>query len=381
MKRKKITTRLFIFITQNLLFIACSTPASQDNLANTDVMTPSTTIEATATIEPTATPTPTPDLHEYDFTVTFAGDLSLADNGDVMPAYVERGEDLAKCIVPQLISIMQEADIMWINNEFTYSTTGQPLPDKAYTFRAHPSRVSILKELGVDIVGLANNHVYDYGKQAMLDTLDTLDEAGIPYVGAGRNLNEATTPYYMEEDGKTIAFVAASRAEKTKMTPQATEDNPGILRCYDNTLFLEEIKEARENADFVIALPHWGTEYSTTLEQVQIDTAKEYIDAGADAIIGTHTHCIQGFDFYNGKPIAYSLGNYWFNSKTLDSMLVTLHFYGDDNQQNLDVEIIPAIQTNYTTSLLTGEDASNYYKRLQDISFNAVIENGKAQEP
>lgn len=70
--------------------------------------------------------------------------------------------------------ILQQADIMWINNEFTYSDRGQPLPGKAYTFRANPDRVENLKLLGVDIVGLANNHVYDYGKEALLDTMDTL---------------------------------------------------------------------------------------------------------------------------------------------------------------------------------------------------------------
>ncbi|SFO64212.1 poly-gamma-glutamate synthesis protein (capsule biosynthesis protein) [Pseudobutyrivibrio sp. JW11] len=316
----------------------------------------------------------TEDNGEYDFTLCFAGDINFDENW-ATTQYLNTCENgIADCISPELISTMQQADIMWINNEFTYSDRGQPLPGKAYTFRADPARVENLKLLGVDIVGLANNHVYDYGKDALLDTMDTLDAAGIPYVGAGHNLAEASEPVYMEVQGKKIAFVAASRAEKNKMTPQATDTEPGILRCYDTALFDEEIKEADANADIVVALPHWGTEYSTVLEPVQTSTAHEYIDAGADVIIGAHTHCLQGFEFYNDVPIVYSLGNYWFNEKTLDTMLITLHCYGDNDEENMDVIITPALQANCTTQYVAdGAKQRQLYDRLESISVNAQI--------
>ena len=292
---------------------------------------------------------------KYDFTICFAGDISL-DEKAVTTANLDANDgDISKCISEELIREMQQADLMCLNNEFTYSTNGSPLEGKAYTFRANPNRVEVLEELGVDVVGLANNHVYDYGKQALLDTFATLEEAGIPYVGAGHNLEEAMEPYYTEIDGKTIAIVAASRAEKNKMTPQATETEPGILRCYDTELFLQEIAEAKEQADFVIAFVHWGTEYSTVLEEVQLSTGKEYLDAGADVVIGAHSHCLQGVEYYEGKPIFYSLGNYWFNGKTLDTMLVKLHFYGNENEQQLEAQIVPALQKNATTTIITDE--------------------------
>ena len=286
------------------------------------------------------------------------------------------------CISPELIEAMQTADIMWINNEFTYSDRGTPTSGKSYHFRADPSRVENLNLLGVDIVGLANNHVYDYGKDALLDTLDTLENAGIPYVGAGRNLEEAMRPVYLEADGKVIAFVAASRAEKNRKTPQATDTEPGVLLCYDTELFVQEIIEADANADIVVALPHWGAEYSTELEPEQIDSAREYIDAGADAIIGAHTHCLQGFEFYEGVPIVYSLGNYWFNEKTLDTMLITLHCYGNNEEDHMDVYIIPALQKDLTTSYVSDQAKQRkLYDRLESISVNAVIDNdGKVSE-
>lgn len=314
------------------------------------------------------------DSGAYDFTLCFAGDINFDENWTTTQYLNTCENGIKDCISPELINTMQQADIMWINNEFTYSDRGEPLPGKAYTFRANPDRVEILKELGVDIVGLANNHVYDYGAEALLDTMDTLDKAEIPYVGAGHDIKEATEPVYMEIQGKTIAFVAASRAEKNKMTPKATDTDPGILRCYDTTLFDEEIKEADANADIVVALPHWGTEYSTELETVQLQTAHEYIDAGADAIIGAHTHCLQGFEYYKDVPIIYSLGNFWFNEKTLDTMLITLHCYGDNDEENMDVIITPALQANCTTQYVADEAKQRQlYDRLESISVNAQI--------
>lgn len=320
---------------------------------------------------------PTEDDGSYDFTLCFAGDINF-DEDWATTKYLDSCENgILDCISPELVSTMQGADIMWLNNEFTYSTRGKPMSGKMYTFRADPSRAENLKTLGVDIVGLANNHVYDYGKDALLDTFDALNNAGIPFVGAGRNLQAAKRPVYLQAGGKTIAFVAASRAEKNKMTPQATDSEPGILRCYDTELFKQSITEASENADFVVALPHWGTEYSTVLESVQKQTAHEYIDAGADAVIGAHTHCLQGLEFYNGAPIAYSLGNFWFNDKTLDTMLITLHCYGNNEENRLEVIITPALQKDCRTSLVSDPAGQReLYDRLESISVNAVIDDG-----
>lgn len=318
----------------------------------------------------------------YDFTICFAGDINLDENWCTTLFLNQQENGIHDCISEELIEHMQQADIMCLNNEFTYSTGGSSLPGKLYTFRANPERVTILQELGVNLVKLANNHVYDYGKQALLDTFDTLEEAGISYMGAGRNLEEAMEPVYMELDGRTVAFVAASRAEKNKMTPQATENEPGILRCYDTTLFLETIAEAKEHADFVLAYVHWGTEYSYELEEVQLTTGKEYLDAGADVVIGAHSHCLQGMEYYEGKPIIYSLGNYWFNEKTLDTMLLDLHFYGNDEESHLEVQVIPAVQSGYRTQIVTeAEEQEHIYSFLEDISVNVEIdEEGKVRE-
>ena len=318
----------------------------------------------------------------YDFTVAFAGDINLDENWSSTQHLDASANGIFDCISPELIEEMQNADIMCLNNEFTYSTQGSPMAGKAYTFRAAPERVEILKTLGVDVVKLANNHIYDYGKEAFLDTLDVLDGAGIAHMGAGRNLKEAMEPVYQQIDGKTVAFVAASRAEKNIMTPEASENTPGILRCYDTARFKEVIKEARAHADFVIAYVHWGTEYSFSLESVQRSTGKEYLDAGADAVIGAHSHCLQGMEYYNGKPILYSLGNYWFNEKTLDTALVKLHFYGNSGTGKLDIQVIPAVQSGCETHIAKDEaEKKRILSFLEGISINVgFTEDGMMYE-
>lgn len=324
----------------------------------------------------------TENNHPYDFTVCFAGDINLDDNWGTTLFMDSQPGGIQDCISKELMESMQNADIMCLNNEFTFTIRGEKLEGKLYHFRANPERVEVLKEMGVDVVKLANNHACDYGSQSLLDTMDTLKSAGIEYIGAGKNLQEAMEPVYIEVDGKTVAFVAASRAEKNIKTPQATETEPGILRCYETELFVETIKEAKKNADFVLAYVHWGTEYSYELEDVQLTTGKEYLDAGADVIIGAHSHCLQGMEYYEGKPIIYSLGNYWFNEKTLDTMLLELHFYGDDLSSQLEVKVIPAIQKEYKTTFVSDKkERERIFSFLEGISVNVFIdENGILKE-
>ena len=343
---------------------------------STDITSQPTTEEIT-TEEPT-----TIDLQEFDFTMCFAGDILLAE-GEITTTTLDNSPNgLQDCVSPELLEIMNNADYTCVNNEFTYSTRGTPLKGKTWTFRAHPDRVKYMKEMGVDLAILANNHVYDYGEEAMLDTMSTLKNAGIDYFGAGANLEEAMKPVYVELGGKTVAFVAASRAEKYKMTPQATEDSAGILRCYDPALFIEVIKEARANADYVIACVHWGTEKSTVLEEAQIDTGKQYIDAGADVVIGAHTHCLQGMEYYNGKPIVYSLGNYWFAGYYQDTVLLNVRIYGDINNSNIELSVVPAMHKDGKVTIFKDESEINrVYDYLEGLSINVDIdENGILHE-
>lgn len=312
---------------------------------------------------------------ETETVLAFAGDINLDDEWYVMKDLRERGgRDISQAIDPLLIQRMRDADLCCINNEFTFSNRGEPMDGKTYTFRSAPANVSVLQDLGVDVVTLANNHIYDYGTDAFLDTLTTLSDANIDYVGAGKNLAEAMTPRYYELNGLTVAVVNATRAEKNIMTPEAEETTPGVLRCYDTALFEQVIREADARADVVVCCVHWGTEYSYSLEWVQRDTAKTYIDAGADIIVGTHAHCLQGIEFYNDVPVFYNLGNYWFNEKELRTCLLEITLTGKKGDWNLSTRVVPALQKDCKTTELSGEEAEALYDELVSHSINAAIQ-------
>ena len=308
----------------------------------------------------------------------FVGDVCLADNYTPLESLAEIGStDIADGVDQRFINLMRGIDLMWASCESCLSDRYEPLPGKLYKFRGKKTNVCYLADLGVDIVGLANNHVFDYGEQAFVDTLETLEDAGIPYVGAGRDIVAAQAPVYLRVGGLTIAYVAASRAEKVRFTPEATDTTPGILLCYDGSRFIASIREAAAHADYVIALPHWGIERSSEPEEGQIESAHAYIDAGANAVIGTHTHCFQGIEFYRGKLIIYSLGNFWFDGYKGLTAVAELQLKPGSTGKCDDMRLVlhPEWQSMaFTAWIDSPEDRESAFHRIEDLSINAVID-------
>ncbi len=344
--------------------------------------------EPSATLAPTLTPTPPPtaspapspvsDLtyqipHEASDSIVlgFAGDVNLDEAYYPVKKYDAEGQDINKCFSADLLQEMQSADVMMLNNEFAYSNRGTKEADKSFTFRAKPERVEILKKMGVDIVSLANNHAMDYGKDALMDTFDTLEEAGISYIGAGENVDRAKAPVYYQVGDKTIAYVAASHVIFA-MDWYAGDTTPGMIGTYDPTMLVESIKEAEANSDYVVVFVHWGVERASHPEKYQRNLSKIYIDAGADAVIGCHPHVMQGIEFYQGKPIAYSLGNYWFNASTKESGMLKLYLKPDGM---VDVQLLPAMNKDTRTYLLTDDtEKKNYYSFIKNLSYDIQID-------
>ncbi len=312
------------------------------------------------------------DNNKEKSTINFVGDISLADNFDIMPYYDSRQEGVYGILSEEVVTTMQNADIMVANNEFTFSNRGTPLANKYYTFRGNPERVSIYHEMGVDLVSLANNHVYDFGEEAFLDTLETLDNANIARIGAGKNKQEAQKPYYYIINGYKVAFISATRAEKNILTPEATETQSGVFRCYNPEELISVISKTKQESDYVILLIHWGKEDSHNLEQVQIDTGKQYIDAGADLIVGSHAHVLQGMEYYNDKLIAYNLGDFIFNRENKDTGILSMNIHDDGT---LSYQFIPCHQANYKTTLLYDENYSTTINNMNSWSINAILDD------
>lgn len=301
-------------------------------------------------------------------TLTFAGDVSFAEGYANMSTLYSQEFGIHDCIMKEVMDEMRGSDIMMINNEFPYSARGSAREGKKFTFRAKPENVVMLDDMGVDIVSLANNHAYDYGPEALMDTVDILKNAKIPFVGAGYNLEEACKPVYFRINRKTIAYVSATQIERTASpdTKEATADSPGVLRTLDATKFTEVIRNAEANSDFVVVYVHWGSENTDLVEQSQRDLANKYVEAGADLIIGDHSHCLQGVDYIGEVPVFYSLGNFWFNSKTVDTCLVRVTLNADCQISN--VKFIPCIQKGCKTYLADNENKVRIINYMQGIS-------------
>ena len=304
--------------------------------------------------------------------VCVAGDLCLEEDGFVIDKYDEV-DDLGACISPEILELTGNADIFYLNHEYTVSDRGEALAGKLYTFRAKPERMALLEEMGTDLVSLANNHIYDYGEEGMLDTLDYLDKAGIPYVGGGRNIKEARAPVYFIINGMKIGFVAASNAELTLYTPAAGEDTLGILEAYDTSLYDQVIAEASKECDYLIAYIHWGAEDVNQYAAYQTAQGKEFLDAGADIVVGGHPHVLQGMEYMDGKPVIYSMGDFWFNGETKYTGLLNLEISMDGLEQ---MSFTPCLQAGFTTQYI--EDAGKQremFDFLGGLSPNVQIDD------
>ncbi len=299
-------------------------------------------------------------------TLVFTGDVLLSDY--VLSNYNSSG--ISGVVSPDVLNQLTQADLTIINNEFPFSTRGTQAPDKQFTFRVNPSYVSVLTDMGVDIAGLANNHVLDYGSDALLDTFDTLDAAGIDYMGAGEDLSRASALITKEIGGQTFGFLAASRVIPV-VSWDVNNSSPGVFTTYDPTQLVAAIQEARNKCDYLTVLVHWGIERDAYPQEYQTQLAKQYIDAGADLIIGAHPHVLQGISYYNGKPICYSLGNFIFNQEIPQTAMVKVTI---EKGQEPVIQLLAASATGAYTYLCEDEQKTDIYQYIQQISTDITID-------
>lgn len=305
-------------------------------------------------------------------TIDFTGDINLADDWYTMEAIAHRENGINDCISPEIMSELQGADLSVINNEFVFSDRGEPQEGKAYTFRANTANVELLKVFGADLANLANNHVYDFNEVGLLDTIATLENAGIKTMGAGANLKEASAIHYYVANGKKIAIVSATEIERySHYTKEATEDSSGVLKTLDPTIYCQVIAEAKDNSDYVIVNVHWGTEGIYEYIDGQYKLAERFAEAGADVIIGGHPHRMQGLEYVDGVPCLFSLGNFWFSTGSLYTTIAQVQV---NTNGTMDLRMIPCIQKNRSVFILNGEESDAFYKFVADISTSVVID-------
>lgn len=302
-------------------------------------------------------------------TMLFAGDIYFSDY--VLNSYDDNG-GISGVIGAEYQNEIASADVFMANLEFPFSERGEAAADKEFTFRVSPSRANILSELGVNIVTLANNHMLDYGTDALLDTLDTLDAAGISHTGAGRNIEEAQAAVIKEVNGQRIAFLGASRVAPL-ITWGAASERAGLLLAYDAERLLSQVRAFNESCDYVVVYMHWGAEQEEMPKEYVRALAKQIADAGADLIIGAHPHVLQGTEYYNGVPIVYSLGNFLFGSSIPKTML--LKAVWDPNTGETALRMYPGKGSFGYTRVLSEESGKQaFYEWYQNISFGISVD-------
>ena len=314
-----------------------------ETTASVPTTTPITTVQSTTTTESTRA-------------------WTLLAGGDVLMERSERlGLDPFESIEPPLGS----SDLSVVNVEMAISDRGTP-HDKTYVFRAPPSAARRIAAGGVRVANLANNHAMDYGGDALSDTIDLLEGAGVATIGAGGNIDEAYRYRILTTGGGvSVAFVGASLIVPSNFA--AGSSTPGVASAHPPGLarVLDTIRAAGAAADAVVAIVHWGIERDPCPDDAQRLLARQLLDAGADAVIGHHPHVLQPVVFTGEKLVAFSLGNFIWEPRQ--------HMSGETGVLQVDFEGDTVVGWAFHPHLLDGDgvpvpaDSGPRVDRIRDI--------------
>jgi poly-gamma-glutamate capsule biosynthesis protein CapA/YwtB (metallophosphatase superfamily) len=240
-----------------------------------------------------------------EISIVFAGDTMM--DWSIKDTVKTKGTDYPFRYVKEEVTA---SDYAVVNLE-TAVTNHTDIFSKEYNFKSDPISLQGLKNAGFDLISLANNHTMDYEKKGLMDTMNHINAYDMSYIGAGSDTEEAYKSKEVMIKGKKFRFLAFSRVLPSTSWV-AGENSPGLANGYSLDLIEDIVRRESKLCDYLMIYMHWGKERSKHPEPYQVTYARTMIDAGADAIIGSHPHVLQGFQHYKGKPIAYSLGNFLF---------------------------------------------------------------------
>ena len=331
-------------------------------------------------------------------------EVSLIAVGDISYSRgverIVRGQNNIHFPFLKIQDYFKSADLVFGNLE-TPITPGSEVPALQMIFRSNPGTEEALKEAGFSILSLANNHTPNFGEKGLRDTFSYLDNVGIKYIGAGENEREAYQIVYFEEKGIKFAFLAYNDDDVVPDFYEASADRSGTAFMRIEKM-VEAVKEAKENADFVIISMHSGIEYVQKPNDSQINFAHTAIDAGADLIIGHHPHVVQTMEKYKGKFIFYSLGNFIFDQpqleETRESLVLKVYFSKEGISK---ISLLPVVMENLAQPRMAEKDradkilgrldypledqivyfwnreTNNFYKGVKKVIYNDLIKTSK----
>jgi hypothetical protein len=290
-------------------------------------------------------------------TLRFAGDVLLASH------YEAQMWDSSGATFRGLFRL-GGADATVVNLESPVTTRGKRIT-KPFNFRMHPRFLSALTGGGIDIVSIANNHIFDYGPRGLLDTISYLDSVGVRHVGAGRNALEAHRPVIDTIRGRVVAFLAYYGGGEA---PGAGTSSPGVARR-ELAEVCGDIRSLRNGGSsrYIVIILHWGTERATSPDRAQVAFAHALIDAGADAVVGHHPHVLQGIERYRRGVIAYSLGNFVFGGNDRETYNTGM-FEIRLGAGGAGYSFIPVRIDRWRASLLSGADSLRLIGSMRKLS-------------
>ena len=233
--------------------------------------------------------------------ILFASDLGFRGVDErVSNEYVESALFDAK-------EAMKGADFRMLNLETLFNESYPPIVKSGPNNRALPGYFHSLGYMNIDLVGLANNHTGDYGEECVYHNMKLLSENGFKYCGAGKNIDEAYKAEILEKEGERVSVIAVCENEfGTARVDFAGSAGFNLKRTYD------AIRREKAKGNYAVVYFHGGNEGNPFPSPKKRDLYRLFIEFGADAVVGMHTHCPEGYEIYREKPIIYSMGNFFF---------------------------------------------------------------------
>lgn len=273
------------------------------------------------------------------------------------------------------LPVIHGADVRLCNLECVLSDRGTPwaATSKPFHFRSDAKNVASLRAARIDAVSLANNHILDYGAEALVDTLALLHAAGIQHAGAGRTLDEAARAATITTPAGTFGLLAFTDNEPEW---EAAPDQPGTLyapvdlRDPRTRHLLERVDQTRKTVDFLIVSAHWGPNWGYVPPPGHVLLGRAFIDAGADVVFGHSSHVYRGIEIYRGRPILYSTGNF-IDDYAVDPVerndrscifMLTTH-----QHQPCSLHMYPTVIEDCQARLATGDTAEAIGQKLRQL--------------
>lgn len=300
-----------------------------------------TTPETTATQAPPTTVTPSataataghaPITGSNPITMAFVGDMHF--EGRLQP--VAKDPQGLAAMAP----LINKAHITVGNVETAIATGGTPQPNKPFTFRAPPSVLTTLANAGFDVVSLANNHGADYNTAGVAESVAAAQNSPVTIIGFGKNASEALAPSVHTIDGVTIAVLSATQlSEETTIYHTATDTKAGVASMVNPTKFVAAVKDAASKYDVVVTFLHYGTEGETCPTPNQFKAQKLLAEAGADIIVGGHSHRVQAGGWSGNTYVNYGLGSaVWWRQSTAGVLTIDIDKARVNAKRNLPAD-------------------------------------------